>query len=83
MAKTRSLLSTVRETLASTSDSVGFSKKDSAFVVKRTYFYRHGMTAEKLADHVKTLLPAASVVSARDYWKAWPATSYFEVRFTL
>lgn len=83
MTKTKETLTTVRDRLASVADSVGYSRKDDAFVAKRGYFYRHGMDADKLADAVKRALLDAVVLEASDHWNPWPRDSWFEVRFRL
>lgn len=77
-------LSQVRDALATTVDSVGFSKKDNCFVAKRTYFYRSqgGGSPERVADAIKAAIPSAAINSATDHWHAWPKDSWFEVRFT-
>jgi len=75
-------LKTVRAALTGVCDSVGYSKKNGCFVAKRGYFYRHGMTEEKLAAAIQTALPSAVVVATSDQWHAWPKDSWLEVRFT-
>lgn len=55
------------------------TKKDGTFAVRRGYFYRHGMTAEKLASEYTTALPEFEVVNFSDHWNAWPKDSFFEV----
>ena len=55
--------------------------------VRRTYFYRHGQTAQGWADLVTMNLQAAGLsgftVEAHDDWARWPRDSYFtaEVSF--
>jgi hypothetical protein len=78
-------LKQVREALALTVDSVGYSRKDECFVAKRSYFYRvqGGGSPDALAAAIQRAVPGANVVKAEDHFKQWPATSYFEVRFTV
>lgn len=64
-------------------DSVGWSGKYQEYVVKRQYFYTHGMTEDKLAEAVKALIPNATITSARNFWHPWPKDSWFEVRFKV
>ena len=59
-------------------DSV--SVRGGIVICKRTYYYKHEMTPESLAQGIQFVLPQVRIVSARDCWKAWPATSYMEVR---
>ena len=54
--------------------------RDGTVSIYRTYFYRHGMTAEKFAQHIAAALNAegrAAVIYGYDVWKQWPAESYF------
>jgi len=52
--------------------------RDGAFEVRRTYFYRHGRSAEDWAEQVAQSLPAPlKVVGSRDDYAAWPRDSYF------
>ena len=55
-------------------------KQDGSVEVKHSYFYRHGNTAEKWADRVKSNLEKAGFkveVDSRDDFRQWPADSYF------
>lgn len=55
-------------------------KSDGSVEVKRGYFYRHGMSAEKWAEKVQAELEKNGLkvsVSSRDIWVAWPKDSYF------
>ena len=77
-------LTEVRQALAATADSVGYSAKSDCFVAKRSYFYRQGMTAERLALSVTAAMPVEiKVMATTDNWHAWPADSFFEVRFRV
>jgi hypothetical protein len=48
--------------------------------IKRSYFYRHGNTAQKWAEQVLKTLPEAEEVDRGDHWAEWPNNSYFWVR---
>ena len=55
-------------------------KRNGMVEVKKSYFYRCGDSAEKLATRVQKVLEAEGVevmVDSRDDWAAWPKTSYF------
>ena len=55
-------------------------KRNGMVEVKKSYFYRHGDSAEKLAVQVQKVLEAKGLevmVDSRDDWAAWPKTSYF------
>lgn len=56
------------------------AKKDGTFVVRHSYFYQHGMTAEKWGQRVMSALDskAFALVAHQDAWAEWPKTSYFE-----
>lgn len=56
------------------------AKKDRTFVVRKSYFYRHGMTAEKWGQRVMSALDSKvfALVAHQDNWAQWPKTSYFE-----
>ena len=66
-------------------DSVHTSK--GAFVAKRAYFYRHGMTPEKIAESIVKALNKSglqvTILEANDEWRNWPKTSYFVVKFKV
>ena len=54
------------------------AEKDGTFEVKRSYFYRHGRSAEgEGASIVKEAGSGWELVSTSDRWAAWPKTSYF------
>ncbi len=59
-------------------------KADGSVVVKRSYFYRHGWTAERFAEQVAAAIATDLGLNAdqfsvegTDQWAAWPKTSYF------
>jgi len=62
---------------------VGFSPKRGEYIIKWGYFYRHGMSEEKLAEKVLRVIPEAIITKKEDYWHAWPKDSWIEVRFKL
>lgn len=50
--------------------------------ILRSYFYRHGASAEKFAEDVDLLLgltAAGHKVTHEDRWAQWPKESYFVV----
>lgn len=60
-----------------------FSKSKGIFTFKNSYFYRHGRTAQAIANKIKEIFPKAKIISAIDDYKRWPAISYFVVKFTI
>jgi hypothetical protein len=56
-------------------------KQDGTIELRRSYFYRHGSTAESVADRLAQSLPELRLIEARDEWRAWPKTSYFVAVF--
>src|SRR5271166_2329400 len=73
----------VRTRLEGKFDKVGWSSKDSCFVVKRGYFYTHGYDEEKMASYIQKILPEAIITDKSNHWNAWPKDSWFEVRFKM
>lgn len=55
--------------------------------VKRSFFYHHGMSAEKWASNAQAKLEAMGstvrLCEAREDWRAWPSTSYFVAQFEV
>lgn len=55
------------------------ARNDDTFSVQRTYFYRHGNTAEGWGERVMSQLGASfELVRTQDHWNAWPKDSFFE-----
>jgi hypothetical protein len=57
-------------------------RADGTVVLKRSYFYRHGASAEKMEMCVQAALAqmrVAATTTSEDRWRAWPATSFFVV----
>lgn len=55
-------------------------RKDGTVLVRRSYFYTHGRTAESWANEVSADLTAAGIAHSakgRDDYANWPKTSYF------
>lgn len=70
----------VRRACAGIADNV--VKRGLTVEVKRAFFYRHGYSADKLADAVRAAMAQAFPsggfkVTAREDWRSWPKTSYF------
>ena len=59
-------------------DSVSVRK--DVLICKQGYFYHNGQSVEKLARAIKYVLPQVEILETHDYFKAWPADSYMEVR---
>ena len=62
-----------------------FSNKEKGVMIcKRSYFYHHGMSAEKFCQAITNRMDELGikyqVVGAYDRWHAWPKNSWFEVR---
>lgn len=55
------------------------AKKDGTVAVRKTYFYRHGQTAQTWGQKVTVALgDKAHLIEISDNWKDWPKLSYFE-----
>lgn len=54
---------------------------DKTVTARHSYFYRFGMTPEKLEAKVKAAFPQARIVDSGDHWAEWPKDSYIYVRF--
>ena len=55
-------------------------KRNGMVEVKRSYFYRHGDSAEKFAARIQKILESEGLkvmVDSRDDWARFPTTSYF------
>jgi len=68
-------------------DRIGQSKgvggaETPHFTARRSFFYTCGETAEKLAESIRQAIPSAIILSAEKNWHAWPAESYWMIRFT-
>jgi hypothetical protein len=76
-AKTKKV---IRDNVGGGADKVSF-KKDGAIVFKRSYFYRHGYSAEKFGAAIEERLTVQGFkiasLETRDAWAAWPRDSYF------
>lgn len=63
-------------------DQITF-RENGTTVFKRSYFYRHGQSAESFAEQVRQQVALAGFVpchvQAEDKWAAWPRVSYFVV----
>lgn len=64
-------------------DYVGWSGKFQEYIVKRGYFYTHGMTPERLAAAIKAIIPEAQITKTENHYHTWPKDSWFEVRFKM
>lgn len=67
------------------------SLRHGVFTVKKSYFYRNGMTAGGLWDRVQAKIAAAQLVDCGDHWHEFVGgaksgsakDSYFWVKFSL
>jgi len=81
----------IREKLEIGWDKIIIKGKDSRdgmihkgdIYVDRGYFYRHGMTPDKLVDKVLGIFPDAKIVDSGDHFGNWPSRSYMYVIFRL
>jgi hypothetical protein len=71
----------IREALEENFERVSVRK--GVWKVKRTFFYTHGGTAEKLAEKVLAILPHAKIQTKDEFWNNWPKDSYWQVTFTV
>ena len=67
-------------------DKISF-KRDGTILAKKGYFYRHGLSPEKMAETLKNSLNAEGieieVIDKYDDWNAWPKDSNMVVVFKL
>ena len=79
-------LKTAFENVVTGIDKLTF-KKDGTIEGKRGYFYRHGMSPEKVAEQLKFALAGQGIeiqiVDSYDDFKPWPKDSNFVVVFRL
>lgn len=65
------------------------SHKYNHIKIRSGYFYRHGRTADSVADQICSRLNLDypefifNVDAARDNWAPWPKDSYFETTLTV
>lgn len=77
----------MRENLMSC-DMVSKNRKGN-FVVRRSYYYTHGFTEEKLAEMIKQRFPDANIIKTWNQWKAFKGgasiqnQSHFGVEFNF
>lgn len=59
-------------------------KKDGSVEMRRGFFYRHGMTADKWAADMEAALQSEGLeygaVESAECWHEWPTDSYFSAR---
>jgi hypothetical protein len=76
----------IKNAITNASDNITF-RKNGEIVVRRSYFYKHGMDSAQLAERCAADLKAAGfnpvIVSDEDKWAAWPKTSYFVATLKL
>ena len=73
----------VREGLAGQGFDTVTIGKDDVVTVRRSFFYRCGMSWQTLEDTVKAVFPSTVKVDGYDVWKAWPKTSCFVYKFRM
>lgn len=57
--------------------------KDGTLTCKRSYFFTHGMTAQKFGEKVEQFLTEKGFdveVETENHWNAWPRDSWFQVK---
>jgi hypothetical protein len=63
------------------------ANRKGVIILKRSFFYRHGGSAEKLEKRVVQTLTEAGFkirdVKSQEHWNNWPVTSYWEVRVQI
>jgi hypothetical protein len=78
----KALAKIVREHYSKARRSSGKGWAVPVWIIRRGYFYTHGVTAESFADAVVKRLTAAGLsvelVNCGDHWHAWPKDSFFE-----
>jgi len=59
------------------------TKSKNIWTFKRSYFYKMGQSATKIAEEILKALPEATILSSENQFKRWPATSWFVVKFEI
>jgi hypothetical protein len=72
----------IQAALCDVCDTVRFSK-DGTITIKRTYFYRFGMSCEALEQACQKRVNGLVIDESSDRWNQWPKDSYFIVRAHL
>ena len=61
--------------------------KDGSFYLKRGFFYRHGLTAEKHVERIvkqfKELGVEYELLDSYEDWNAWPKDSWMVAKFKI
>jgi hypothetical protein len=61
--------------------------KDGSFSLKKGFFYKHGLTAEKHAakveDQFKKLGVEFELIEAYEDWSSWPKDSWMTAKFRI
>lgn len=77
----------VKKILSSDFDTI--SKKSGIFTVRKSYFYTHGGTTQKIVNIVKSKIPSAKIIDSGDHWAAFRGgasvanQSHWYVKFTI
>jgi len=56
-------------------------RRGSTFIMRCTFFYTHGKTAEFFANKLRKA--GLIVLNTDEVWNPWPKDSYWEVQFEL
>jgi|GEM_PF-3431603 len=87
MAKTISQSQAVRHAVEWVFPSTFICKRDGSFEARKTFFYRHGGSAEAWADTVVKAVAAQgfdpTVIRCEEIWRDFPKDSYWTVTFTV
>lgn len=63
------------------------TQRKNTIIIKKSYFYRHGWTSQKLYDRIKDFADKSgisySAITHDDKNNSWPKDSWFEVRVVL
>lgn len=74
----------IKELTSGIYDRARHNKEDDSYTFKRSFFYRHGMTAEKFANAIKDAANKlgldAEIVNFQEKWHSWPKNSWFEAK---
>jgi hypothetical protein len=56
--------------------------QDGTASIQQSYFYRMGLTVEKMENRIKQI-PGAEIVDSGDVRRDWPSLSYMYVTFRI
>lgn len=72
----------IRTELLGVADKLTFHH-DGTITAKRSFFYRHGGSSEKMAQRILARIPKSVIIEQDEVWANWPKDSYWKVKFEV